>query len=79
MCAKRKRGVQSKLILLGEASLRHALGEFVENFHHERNHQGKGNVILFPQPTDRVGANTCMIQSRERIGGLLRFYHREGA
>lgn len=32
----------------GEASLRHALHECVEHDHHERNHQGKGNVLLFP-------------------------------
>ena len=38
----------SKLILFGEASLRRALAEFVEHFHTERNHQGKGNVLLFP-------------------------------
>ena len=41
----------SKLILFGEASLRRALGEFVEHFHAERNHQGKGNVLLFPSNT----------------------------
>ena len=38
----------SRLILFGEASLRHALTQYVEHFHHERNHQGKGNVLLFP-------------------------------
>ena len=38
----------SQLILFGEASLRHALMQYVEHFHHERNHQGKGNVLLFP-------------------------------
>ena len=38
----------SRLILFGEASLRHALTQYVEYFHHERNHQGKGNVLLFP-------------------------------
>ena len=39
----------SRLILFGEASLRHALHEYVEHYHHERNHQGKGNVLLFPR------------------------------
>src|SRR5881397_1905100 len=34
----------SRLILFGEAFLRHALHEYVEHYHHERNHQGKGNV-----------------------------------
>src|SRR5712671_2670107 len=33
----------SKLILFGERSLRRALSEYVEYFHAERNHQGKGN------------------------------------
>jgi putative transposase len=38
----------SRLILFGEGSLRHALQEYVEHYHHEHNHQGKGNVLLFP-------------------------------
>jgi hypothetical protein len=69
----------SKLILSGEASLRHVLCKFVDQFHRERNHQGKDNVILFPEPADRIGASLGSIKARERIGGLLRFYHREAA
>jgi hypothetical protein len=67
----------SKLVLFGERSLRRALSEYVEHFHAERNHQGKGNVLLFPRDTDicREGP----VQSRERLGGLLRYYHREAA
>src|SRR6187399_1301248 len=42
----------SKLILFGESSLRRALNEYVAHFHSERNHQGKGNILLFPQPGD---------------------------
>ena len=38
----------SRLILFGEASLRHALTQYVAHFHHERNHQGMDNVLLFP-------------------------------
>lgn len=38
----------ARMILFGEASLRHALTQYVEHFHHERNHQSKGNVLLFP-------------------------------
>ena len=59
----------SRLILFGEASLRHALTHYVAHFHHERNHQGKGNVLLFPivsQNTERQG----QVQCRERLGGL---------
>jgi putative transposase len=67
----------SKVVLFGERSLRRALSEYVEHFHAERNHQGKGNVLLFPRDTDicREGP----VQSRERLGGLLRYYHREAA
>ena len=38
----------SEVILFGERSLRRALSEYVEHFHAERNHQGKGNALLFP-------------------------------
>ena len=37
----------SKVGLFGERSLRRAPSEYVEHFHAERNHQGKGNVLLF--------------------------------
>ena len=30
-------------------SLRRALGEYVEHYHAERNHQGKDNILLFPR------------------------------
>jgi hypothetical protein len=67
----------SKVILFGERSLRRALSEYVEHYHAERNHQGKGNVLLFPRDTniDRAGP----VQCRERLGGLLRYYHQEAA
>jgi hypothetical protein len=69
----------SKMILFGEASLQHVLSNYTEHFHRERNHQGRGNVILFPTPADRIGESTGEIRSRERLGGLLKFYYREAA
>jgi hypothetical protein len=39
----------SKLILFGEGSLRRALTQFQEHYLFERNHQGKGNILLFPR------------------------------
>jgi putative transposase len=68
----------SRLILFGEASLRYALHEYVEHYHHERNHQGKDNVLLFPvvsHAKERHGAMRC----RERLGGLLKYYERDAA
>jgi putative transposase len=41
-----KEDALSGLILFGERSLRHALQEYVTHYHHERPHQGKGNMIL---------------------------------
>ena len=67
----------NRLILFGEGSRRRAVREFDAHYHHERNHQGLGNVLIFPtaipmQSSDRV---VC----RERLGGLLKFYHRPAA
>jgi hypothetical protein len=39
----------SKVVLFGEGSLRRALGEYIEHYHAERNHQGKDNILLFPR------------------------------
>ena len=69
----------SKLILFGEASLRRVLSQYVSHFHVERNHQGKENTILFPDPADRIGQSSGKIATRERLGGLLKFYYREAA
>ncbi len=66
-----------KVVLFGERSLRRALSEYVDHFHAERNHQGKGNVLLFPPDTDVRRAGP--VQCRERLGGLLRYYHQEAA
>jgi len=66
----------SKVILLGERSLRRALNEFVEHYHAERNHQGKGNVLLFPRGTHVRSEGP--VQCRERLGGLLRLLPSRG-
>ena len=60
----------SKVILFGERSLRRALSEYAEHCHAERNHQGKGNALLFARVKKirREGP----VQCRERLGGLLR-------
>jgi len=68
----------SRLILFGEASLQHALHEYVEHYHHECNHQGKGNVLLFPT-VSQDAARESSIRCRERLGGMLKYYAREAA
>ncbi len=66
----------SKLILFGEPALRTALRAYVAHFHGERNHQGKDTLLLFPH--EEVG-QTGPVRCRERLGGLLKFYHRAAA
>jgi transposase InsO family protein len=68
----------SRMLLCGEASLRHALTQDVEHFHHERNHQGKGNVLLFPVVSPGT-ARQSPVECRERLGGLLKYYTCEAA
>jgi putative transposase len=72
-----KKECLSKVILFGGCSLRRALSEYVEHYHAERNHQGKGNVLLFPEDTETRREQP--IQCRERLGGFLRYYHQEAA
>jgi hypothetical protein len=63
----------SKLILFGQASLRRAVTHFIEHYHLERPHQGKGNQLLFPSPVSPP-AHAGRVQCHERLGGLLKFY-----
>ena len=60
----------SKLILFGESSLRRVLTEYVAHFHTERNHPGKGNVLLFPEPNDQndQDGRERRVRCRKRLG-----------
>jgi transposase InsO family protein len=69
----------SQLILFGESSLRRALTSFCEHYHAERNHQGKGNKLLFPGPAPSESCHREMVLCQERLGGLLTYYHRKAA
>ncbi|MBV8832936.1 MAG: transposase [Acidobacteriaceae bacterium] len=64
----------SKLILFGEASLRRAVTQFIEHYHLERPHQGKGNQLLFPSLVRSTSQHAGRIRCHERLGGLLKFY-----
>ena len=66
----------SRMILIGERSLRRAVVEFCEHHHGERNHQGLGNRIIEAEFSS-VGEDK--VECRERLGGMLRYYYREAA
>jgi hypothetical protein len=64
------------MLLFGAASRRHMLSAYMDHDHQERNPQGKGNVLLFPQPRPE-GRNDGPIHYRERLGGLLKYSERK--
>jgi putative transposase len=68
----------ARMILFGERSLWHVLSEYVDHYHQERNHQGQGNVLLFPSSSPAAG-DGGPIQCRQRLGGLLTYYERKAA
>ena len=65
-------------LLIGQDTSGIIRGGIQSVYHHERNHQGKGNVLFFlpvSQDPERQGPMQC----RERLGGLLKYYAREAA
>jgi putative transposase len=65
----------SKLILFGERPLARSLAEFSAHYHGERNHQGKGNKLLFPEAVGRPKRGAS-VHCQQRLGGLLKYYGR---
>jgi integrase-like protein len=57
----------NRLIFFGQGMLCWAIDNFIEHYHTERNHQGLKNK------------HDGEIQCRERLGGLLKYYHRVAA
>jgi transposase InsO family protein len=66
-----------KMIFFGGKMRRTAVSQFLEHYHGERNHQGLDNKII--TPGDEVGRQDGEIKCHERLGGLLRYYHRDAA
>jgi putative transposase len=66
-----------RMIFFGEDSLRRAMKSYLAHYHQERKHQGLGNTIIIPG--EEVGRAGGEIDCRERLGGLLRYYHRRAA
>jgi len=64
----------SKVILFGEKPLLRVLAEYSGHYHSERNHQGKGNRLLFPDVNETPRSRSQSIECRQRLGGLLKYY-----
>ena len=61
----------NRMLIFGQAHLRHCINEYVAHYHSERAHQSLDNTIIDPPPKGR-GEIVC----QERLGGLLKFYRR---
>ena len=60
------------MMFFNDASLRRAVGEYLQHYHCERPHQGLGNETLRVAPRCATGE----VQCTERLGGLLKHYDR---
>ncbi len=63
------------MIIFGERHLRHVVWEYAEHYQHERPHQGLDNRLIEPLHESGDGP----LVRDDRLGGLLRFYHRRAA
>ena len=69
-----KEGALSRMIMFGERSPYRGISEFVDHYHGERPHQGLENELI--DSKSRGSAQVGRIHCPERLGGLLRHYHR---
>ena len=67
----------SRIVPLGEEHLRRALRSFGDHYHLERHHQGLAGDLIVPDVN--AGSTEGRVACRERLGGMLRFYHRKAA
>ncbi len=65
------------MLIEADSSLRRSLHEYLVHYHVERNHQGIDNVLLFPTAKKAGNRVDGSLNCKERLGGLLKYYHRE--
>jgi len=66
-----------RLILFSEGQLRRACEQYVAHYHGERNHQGLDNRLI--DQTAIAANDDGEVVCSERLGGLLKYYHRRAA
>jgi transposase InsO family protein len=62
----------NRMIFFGKDSLQYAIRQFMAHYHAERNHQGLENRLLRSAP---AAAPALPLQRRQRLGGMLNYYH----
>ena len=73
-----RRECMDRIVPLGEAHLRASIKEYIAHYHTERNHQGLNNMLI-TDPGPQVANSDRPVACHERLGGLLRYYHRDAA
>jgi putative transposase len=66
-----------QMVMLGQHTLYDAIQQYLVHYHTERNHQGLDNQLIGREGI--IGCQTGPVVRRERLGGLLSYYHREAA
>lgn len=69
----------SRMIFFGRASLERAIRHYMAHYHTERNHQGLGNRLLQSKPATGLAYQHHSVLRRQRLGGMLNYYHRAAA
>jgi transposase InsO family protein len=72
-----RRECLARVIPLGERHLWQIVRQYVEHYHCERPHQSLDNLL--PTTMNDNAATSGSIVRRQRLGGVLSFYHREAA
>ena len=67
----------NKIIPLGEKHLRLVIGEYMEHYHTERNHQGLDSRIIHADGNG--GRQEGVVKKKSRLGGILNYYYRDAA
>jgi putative transposase len=66
-----------QMLMLGERFLDQVIRQYLAHYHTERNHQGRGNQLITPEPA-RNDQGSAVVR-RDRLGGLLCYYYRDAA
>ena len=72
-----RRECLARVIPLGERHLRQIIQEYVEHYHRERSHQSLSNQLITATNDNAAVGGPAL--RRQRLGGVLNFYHREAA
>jgi len=72
-----KSEVANRMIFLGGDHVRRVIVEYLEYYHHERNHQGLAGRIIEQGP--EIATAKGKICRRQRLGGMLNYYYRDAA